>query len=193
VFPPLGLDPALAGALAAFLDLGYSGASMRSIADRAGLSVAGLYHYYAGKQDMLVAILDLTMGDLLARSSAARGEGDDPVARFRLLVECLALFHTHRRELGFVGASEMRSLAPQARARVAGLRREQQRMVDDEVLGAVELGRFATPQPREAARAVVTMCTALPQWFRRDGPAPPERVAELYVGFALDLVRYRED
>lgn len=188
-FPPLLMDAALRGALSSFVEFGFHGATMRTIADRAGLSVAGLYHYYAGKQDMLVALLDLTMADLHARSAAARDQGRDPVERFALLVECLALVHTHRRELGFVGASEMRSLEPDVRRRVAAVRREQQRMVDREVEQAVLSGAFRTGRPREAARAVVTMCTALPQWFRDTGPTSAEQVAAQYVEFALDLVQ----
>lgn len=188
-FPPLRLETALGAALSSFVEFGYHGATMRTIAERANLSVPGLYHYHASKQDMLVALLDLTMTDLRARSLSARDEGRDAVERFALLVECLALYHTHRRELAFVGASEMRSLAAEARRRVVGLRREQQRLVDREVEHAVLSGAFRTTQPREAARAVVTMCTALAQWFRDVGPASAEQVAAHYVGFALDLVQ----
>lgn len=189
-FEPLEMDQVLRGALSAFLEYGYHGASMRTIAERAGISVAGLYHYHPSKHDMLVALLDLTMTDLLARSTAARNEGGNPVERFRLLVECLALYHTHRRELGFVGASEMRSLSADARRSVAAARREVQRMVDDEVERGVRRGDFRTPRPKDAARAVVTLCTALPQWFRVPGPSTAEQVAAQYVEFALDLVRY---
>lgn len=188
-FPPLQLDQPLTAALEAFLEFGYHGATMRDIAGRAGLSVPGVYHYYASKQDMLVAILDVTMADLLARTSAARAQGGDPVERFALLVECLALYHTHRRELGFVGASEMRSLVPVQRERVAAARRAQQRMVDDEVDQACRDGSFGVERPHEASRAVVTMCTALPQWFDGKGPDPAEAVAAQYVEFALDLMR----
>jgi len=187
-FGPLVLEPPLAGALAAFVELGYAGATMRDVGRRAGLSVPGLYHHHASKQELLVALLDLTMTDLLARSTAARAEGRDPVERFTLLVECLALFHTHRRELAFIGASEMRSLEPAARERVATARTEQQRMVDEEVAAGCRSGAFTTPRPKEAARAVVTLCTALPQWFSLDGPATPEQVAAHYVVFALDIV-----
>ena len=192
-YPPLQLDAALRGALSAFVEFGYHGASMRTIAERAELSVPGLYHYYASKQEMLAALLDLTMTDLRERSLAAREQGRDCVERFALLVECLALYHTHRRELGFVGASEMRSLAPEAYRRVAAVRREQQRLVDDEVAEAVLAGAFATTRPQEAARAVVTLCTALPQWFRETGPSSPEQIAAQYVEFAFDLVRCRAD
>jgi AcrR family transcriptional regulator len=164
---------------------------MRAIGERAGLSVPGLYHHHASKQQMLVALLELAMTDLLTRSRAARAEGHDPVERFELLVECLALFHTHRRDLGFIGASEMRSLDPDARARIARQRTEQQRMVDAEVLRGTRDGSFATPRPREAARAVVTLCTGLSQWFSPAGRATPEQVAAEYVQFGLDLVRHR--
>jgi AcrR family transcriptional regulator/transcriptional regulator with XRE-family HTH domain len=193
IFAPLELNPPLTAALTAFLEFGYHGATMRAIAQRAGLSVPGVYHYYASKQEMLVAILDITMADLLARTTAARAEGRDPVERFALIVECLALYHTHRRELGFVGASEMRSLVPRERARVAAARRAQQRMVDDEVERACRDGDFAVPRPHEASRAVVTMCTALPQWFDGRGPATAEEVAAQYVEFALDLMRYPQE
>ncbi|MFJ9626920.1 TetR family transcriptional regulator [Streptomyces sp. NPDC101175] len=187
-YGPLDLDPVLAAALAEFLEVGYHGATVRDIAARAGLSVSGMYHYHASKQRMLVGILDHTMTDLLARARAARAEGRDPVERFALLVENLALFHTHRRELGFVGASEMRGLEAADRDRIARLRTAQQRLVDHEVEQAVAEGRFRADHPHEAARAVVTMCTALPTWWRPGGPSGPERIARQYVGFALDLM-----
>ena len=71
---------------------------------------------------------------------------------------------------------------------MAALRVEEQRMVDVEVENGVRRG-VSPPQPHEAARAVVTMCTALAQWFRRDGEATAEQIAAQYVDFALDLVR----
>jgi AcrR family transcriptional regulator/DNA-binding XRE family transcriptional regulator len=190
-FRPLTFDAVLDAALQEFLITGYHGSSVRDIARRCGLSVSGLYHYYTSKQEMLATILDLTMTDLLWRSRAARTQGQTPVQRFALLIECLALFHTHRRELGFVGASEMRSLEPQNRRRIAEMRTTQQRMVDEEVDAGVSQGQFDNRRPREAARAVVTMCTALAQWYRTDGPLTPEEIATQYVQFALDLVRHR--
>ncbi|WP_068252892.1 TetR family transcriptional regulator [Janibacter corallicola] len=188
-YAPLDLDPALRGALASFLEFGYHGSTMRGIAERADLSVAGLYHYYASKQQLLVTLLEHTMSELQGRTTAASAEGVDPWGRFALLVECQALFHSHRRELGFIGATEMRSLARPARDRIARVRREEQERIDLEVLAACGAGAFGTPRPHEAARAVVTMCTAIPQWYRHGGASTPEQVARWYVDFALDLVR----
>lgn len=189
-FPSLKLAPPLVGALDAFVELGYHGASIRDVAQRAGLSVAGVYHHQPSKQHLLVELLDLTMEDLLHRCRTARAEGDGPVERFIKLVECLALYHTHRRELGFLGASEMRSVEQPHRDRIAATRRTVQHMVDDEALEGSRRGLMGTPLPREAARAVVTMCTALPQWWSPGGGrSSPEVVARQYVDFGLDLVR----
>ncbi|GAA5060833.1 helix-turn-helix domain-containing protein [Nocardia callitridis] len=187
-FAPLRLAPPLAGALEAFVELGYHGATIRDVAERAGLSVAGVYHHWPTKQHLLVALLDVTMDDLHWRCRAARAEGDGPVARLELLVECLALFHTHRRALGFIGASEMRSLDEPHRTRIATARREIQHMVDDEVVEGCRRGLLATPIPREAARAVVTLCTALPQWWSPTGGLSPEATADQYTDFALAIV-----
>ncbi|WP_435198426.1 TetR family transcriptional regulator [Janibacter sp. GS2] len=191
-YDALILDPALHGALESFLEFGYHGSTMRGIAERAGLSVAGLYHYYESKQQMLVALFDRTMSELAGRTTAARSAPDEPWTRFAKLVECLALFHTHRRELGFIGASEMRSLAQPARQRIAQLRTTEQAKVDVELLAACRAGVFATDRPHEAARSVVTMCTSMAQWYRSDGPSTPEELAGQYVDFALDLVRCDE-
>lgn len=188
-FGPLEADPALTAAIASFVEIGYHGTSVRELARRAGTSVPGLYHHYRDKQEVLVRILDLTMDDLRWRVRAARAEGRDALGRVRLIVEALALFHTHRRELGFIGASEMRSLVPAERARIARSRSEIQRMLDEEIAAARADGQVTTAHPRAAGRAIATMCTGIAQWFREGGVDSPEEIAARYGEFALGLLR----
>ncbi|MEU1544116.1 TetR family transcriptional regulator [Nocardia sp. NPDC005745] len=187
-FAPLNVDPVLAAALASFVEIGYHGTTVRALARRAGTSVPGLYHHYRDKHELLVRILDLTMDELHWRVRAARAEGRDSVHRVRLIVEALALFHTHRRDLGFIGASEMRSLSPGERVRIARSRGDIQAILDDAITEAHDEGRIATPDIRAAGRAIATMCTAIPQWFRESGPATPEEVAARYGDFALGVL-----
>ncbi|WP_433734000.1 TetR family transcriptional regulator [Nocardia sp. CA-129566] len=188
-FEPLTLDPVLDAAISALLQTGYHGATMRSIAANAGMSVAGVYHYYPSKQDLLVALFDLGMSDLYWRLPAARDDGTTVVERFANMVEALALFHAYRGDLAFIGASEMRSVNEPNRSRVAAQRNDVQRMIDEEVAAAVRAGEFATRCPREAARAVATMCTSLPQWFRPGGPISQQQIAVEYAQFAVDIMR----
>ena len=191
-FPALGIDPVLAAAIDAFVETGYHGATMRSIAHRAGISVPGVYHHYQDKQELLVRALDLTMAELHWRVRAARAEADTGKARLARTVEALALFHTHRRALAFIGASEMRSLTPDNRCRIASSRNELQYLLDEDIDAAVTERHLSAAQARIAGRAIATMCTSLPQWFRPGGPATPEDIATEYAGFALGLLGIRD-
>lgn len=191
-FPALDIDPVLAAAIASFVETGYHGATMRSIAQRAGMSVPGVYHHYHDKQQLLVRALDLTMDELHWRVRAARRAAGTGRARVSHIVEALALFHTHRRELAFIGASEMRSLTPDNRLRITGSRNELQYILDEDIDAALDEANLATDRARVAGRAITTMCTSLPQWFRLDGPATPEQIAVEYAGFALGLLGLRE-
>lgn len=187
-YPPMPLDPVLRAAVGAFVDLGYHGASMRTIAARAGMSVPGVYHHYPGKQHILAAILDLSMAEALWRVAAARDEGTGSRERLALIVQSLALFHTHRREVAFIGSSEMRSLEPAGRGRIAAQRTAVQRILDAEIDHGIAEGVLSTPHPHDAGRAISAMCTALAQWFRPSGPVTPERIAVRYAHFALRLL-----
>lgn len=191
-YPPLDFDPILTSALQVILAVGYHGATLRKIAEGGGLSVPGLYHYYPSKQHILMHIMEATMTDLLARGRGARDEGTGPVERFCLLVEHLVLYHTHRRELGFVGAMEMRSLSDSNRDKIRQLRDQQQHWLDEEVRAAVDSNYFHNRYPMDTSRAIVTMCTALPNWWRPNGPQSPEQTARRYVDFALDLMHYTD-
>jgi len=180
------LGPILGAALRLFVERGYHGTTIRELAAAAGLSVPGLYHHYESKQAILVALMRRAMADLYERSVAALAEsGPDVVARLRGQIECLVLFHAHRGDLAFVAANEIRGLKAEARAHHIGARDRQQRLLDEIVEAGVSSGAFAAESARDAARALVTMCTGVAQWYRLDGPLSPDELAERYVVLVL--------
>ncbi|MFI1186206.1 TetR/AcrR family transcriptional regulator [Streptomyces californicus] len=175
------LPPILETALACFVEHGYHGTTIRTVASRAGLSVPGLYYHHASKQALLVALVSHAMEDLWRRSTAALEEaGDDTLRRLDLLVECLVLFHAHQRDLAFIAYSEIRSLTGDARTAYIAARDRQQRLMDHVVEDGVARRDFTTPHPREASRAIVTMCTGVSQWYRAEGEHAPPELAERY-------------
>ncbi|QSE93188.1 TetR family transcriptional regulator [Rhodococcus pseudokoreensis] len=184
-----GLSKVLAAALAAFVEKGYDGASIREIASRAGLSVPGLYHHYPSKQALLVGLTNVVMRDLLDRSRAAVSEaGPTPGERFDAVIESLLRFHMYRREQAFVASRETRSMEPESRQAYIALRDEQQEMLDDIVRDGVAAGHFRTPFPEDASRAVVTMCVAVSTWYREDGPLSPDELVDRYLAIARSAV-----
>jgi AcrR family transcriptional regulator/DNA-binding XRE family transcriptional regulator len=187
-FPALSIDPILVGAIDSFVETGYHGTTMRGLASRTGISVAGIYHYYKDKQHLLVRILDLTMDDLHWRVAAARDDAANDIDAIALIVEALALFHTHRRKLAFIGASEMRSLTGPGQRRITLSRNRLQHILDDTIDRAMAEGHIHPADVRAAGRAIATMCTSLPQWFHTGGRSSPEEIARLYARFALSIL-----
>lgn len=187
-FDRLAHDPVLEAATVLFVRQGFHASSMREVAAAAGLSVSGVYHHYPSKESILVALLDLTMGEIGWRLDAARQEGATAVESFALMVESLALFHAVRGDLAFLGASEMRGLGERENARVTALRSAVQHALDDQAMVCVEAGDFRVDDPMVACRAIATMCTALPSWFRVDGSLSAPEVARSYAGYALALL-----
>ncbi|TQC41293.1 TetR/AcrR family transcriptional regulator [Rhodococcus sp. WS4] len=184
-----GLSKVLAAALAAFVEKGYDGASIREIASRAGLSVPGLYHHYPSKQALLVGLTNVVMRELLDRSRAAVAEaGPAPGERFDAVIESLLRFHMYRREQAFVASRETRSMEPESRQAYIALRDEQQEMLDAIVRDGVAAGLFRTPFPEDASRAVVTMCVGVSTWYREDGPLSPDELVERYLAIARSTV-----
>lgn len=187
-FPTLDLDAVTDAAIATFVNTGYHGSTMRAIAQRAGMSLAGVYHYYPSKQLILVTILDLTMDEVEWRTHGAAADAEDPLRRLQLEVEALALFHTLRADLAFIGSSEMRSLDEPDRSRIAARRSAIQHLIDREIRAAITEGSAHCPRPLETGRAIVTMCTSLPQWFDISGPTSAFDVATRYSEMALQMI-----
>ncbi|SIS22717.1 TetR/AcrR family transcriptional regulator [Williamsia sterculiae] len=186
------LPAPLAAALAAFAEQGYHGTSVRDIAARANLSVPGLYHHYPSKQSLLQGLLEMTMTDLLARSErAVAAAGNAPVERFGAVVECLLRFHMYRREQAFIGSTEIRSLDDSYRAAYIAHRDRQQRMVDEIIEAGMAEGDFTTAYPKDAGRAVTTMCVSVSTWYKPSGPLDADELVKRYLQIARDAVGYR--
>ncbi|STZ62150.1 TetR family transcriptional regulator [Mycolicibacterium tokaiense] len=190
-FEPLVLEQPLRAALEHFSEVGYHATTMRELADRANMSVPGIYHYYSGKEQLLAALLDLTLDDVLDRCGRAIAAGGSSVERFTNLVECMALFHAHRAKLGIVAAGEARGLTGEAAERVRTRGRAVQHLFKAQVLQGCASGAFGTQNPEEAALAVQDMCVGLARWFTEGGRLNAEQIAAQYAEFALNLVECR--
>lgn len=163
---------------------------MRDIASEAKIGLAGIYHHFGSKQDLLQAVMTMTLQDVLAstRARVAAAPADDPAARLDALVRAWVEFHTVRQEEARVGASEVHCLEGQGRERVIALRDEQERLFVEVVEHGVRLGVFTTPYPREAARGMINMGIAVATWYRLDGDISPHGLAERYARMSLDMV-----
>jgi len=76
----------IAAAMDTFMDKGYHAASIDDVARAAKVSKGLLYHYVEGKEDLLAALVDRRIDELLAVMRAAAAH-EDPAAGLRHIVE----------------------------------------------------------------------------------------------------------
>jgi AcrR family transcriptional regulator len=193
-YGPLEFPRILDAALEAFYEHGYHGTTTRDLARRSGLSVPGVYHYYPSKQDILVELMMVIIDELLTRSTQALSAArPDARSQFDALVESLLRFHMYRRSGAIVSTGELRSLEAGNRERYVAKRDEQQRMLDQVIVAGVRDGDFSTPYPKDASRAIASLCVGVASWYRPDGSLPVEALLDRYLTIARSIVGITEE
>ena len=184
-----GEEAILRAAIAVMAEHGYHGTSVRDIAERAELSPAALYYHFTSKQDVLATIMERGIERLLMRTRTALAEaGEAPEDRLCAIVEVQVLFHLESQGATLLGTSELRALDEPLRSKHKAKRLKQQRLFDQVVEEGVAQGAFTTTLPREAARAIVVMCTGVASWFSPRGKLSRDQIVRRYQRLALDMV-----
>jgi AcrR family transcriptional regulator len=70
-----------------FAEKGYHSTSIRDISRATGMSLSGLYYYFASKEELLFLIQDYCFGTLVEECRRLIAGIEDPVQRLRLLIE----------------------------------------------------------------------------------------------------------
>ncbi|PTR35942.1 TetR family transcriptional regulator [Rhodococcus sp. OK611] len=187
-FEPLDLPPVFRTALEVFVEVGYHAATVRMIADRCGLSMAGVYYHVESKDVMLTELLQGAMAELISRCVAADAEADSPDQRLANLVECVILFHTHRQASAVLASTELRSLDEPGRSLHLQARTQVRGIVQAAVEACRAAGRVGTVPATSTATAIVTMCVAVADWYRPGIGQSPHEIAREYTDLALAMV-----
>jgi AcrR family transcriptional regulator len=174
----------LRAAARVFRARGFAAAGMREIAVAAELSPANLYHYFAGKNELLYFCQDRTLDTLLdAVADAAHGRGPLPL-RLRQLAA------THVRCLlddveGAAAHIEVDALPPKLRAAIVAKRDRYERAVRALIAAGIRRRELTRTDATIATRAFLGALNWTAQWFRPEGPDHPEHIAEVVAGFAV--------
>jgi AcrR family transcriptional regulator len=168
---------------------GFEGASTRDMAARAGVSVAALYHHFPSKLGLLREFLDEAYDVTLARIDRRLTAAFGPVARLESVVGTLVWTHLHdefAQRASVVALREYTRLEPPERAAIEVRRKALLNLVEGIVREGIAVNVFATDEPREAARAIVSLTTSLVSVFSEIA-RPLDEVTALYQSFAVSL------
>ncbi|MGH3951837.1 MAG: TetR/AcrR family transcriptional regulator [Pseudonocardiaceae bacterium] len=179
----------LNAALEAFGRKGFNGASMRDIASGARTSLSNLYNYFPSKSHLLAELLRLANDEQLARTRlAVEAAGESSTERLREAVRAYVGFVVDHQTASLVAISEIRYLTGADRDQVVAARDTTQAIFDKIVADGVAAGEFATPYPDDAARNIVSMCSAISTWYHAGGRLSKEALGEQHARYALGLL-----
>lgn len=151
---------------------GYVGASMRTVAQEAQVSLAGIYHYFDSKEKMLFLIQFRTFNSLLMNLKEKLHGVVDPVEQLRVMVRAHVEYFAANMEALKVCSHELDSLSSDAYEQTLSIRREYYsvtRAFVDRIID--ERGQSRATDRHVATMSLFGMLNWLYRWYdpRRDG------------------------
>ena len=144
---------------------GYEKASMRAIAGAAGVSLAGLYHYFDSKERMLFLIEFRSFSSLLNNLREKLHGVDDPVEQLRVTVRAHVTYFASNMAALKVCSHELDSLTGPAYEETRRIRREYYEMARSIVARIVGTGEAQELDARVATMSLFGTLNWLYRWY----------------------------
>jgi AcrR family transcriptional regulator len=148
------------------------------------MSLAGMYYYVQGKDELLFRIQERCFQQVLAGANAALAEGATPAERVTRFIEHhVGFFASHMSEMKVL-SHEARSLTGARLDRITRLKR---RYVDllTGLIAQLEGDGAVRLDPRLAAYGLFGMMNWIYTWYDPEGPVSPETLAEHFAQLFL--------
>ncbi|UVI35762.1 TetR/AcrR family transcriptional regulator [Brevibacterium spongiae] len=184
-----GRNNILRSARDTFADKGFDGASIRDIAQTAGLSLSALYYYFPSKQEALYELVHTAYSWYIEHVRAVIAEVDDaPVDQLAVAVRYLARYRIENVSVSTVLIRDTESLIGDNAVKVKELQREAREIVGDIVSAGIESGDFTVDSAALATRAIHSICNSLSLWYRPTGDLTPDMIERDFTQYSLRIL-----
>lgn len=153
-----------------FASRGYHGTSMRDLGRELGLLGSSLYSHVAGKQELLVEVIDLGAGSFQAAADAALATEGSAADRLEALIEGhVGVVLDHWDEVRTY-LNEASALAPELRSRVIEARDRYEQAFRSVLKDGMADGSFRENcDPRFDGIFILSILNALDRWYQEGG------------------------
>ena len=173
-----------------FSTSGYHGASMADIAIAVGMRKASLYHHVQRKEDLLIAIHQTLVDDLIDRTQRALVSTSTPSERLSAVLHAAVEFIAANREGVTVFLSEAGIVASGDRwATIVAKRDFYEAQVASIVQEGMDSGEFVNLPHKVVARGVLGMANWCYTWFDPHGSMTSNEVADIFATIVLNGLR----
>lgn len=190
--PPGALrDDIVAAATRVFGERGYHGASMADVADAVGMRKASLYHHVRKKEDLLFAIHEQLIDELIEETERVRATDGTPSAKVHDVLQLSMRFVARNRDGVAVFLQERRAVTGARWEALVAKRDHYERMVSGIIAEGVAGGDFVDLPAEIVARGVLAMANWGYTWFQPGGRLTADEVAETFAAIVLSGLERR--
>lgn len=179
--PPQIPDRILVAAAEVIGREGFVSASLRQIAEQAGMTKAGLYYHVPSKEVLLFALHERFSSKL--RDHAERIVAAELSATEKLRELILATVRTagEYKAEGTVFLREFGHLTGQMRSAITAERTRYREIFEQVIADGIAVGEFRAGSPQLDAMAILGACNFTAFWFHPEGALTIDEVAEAFA------------
>lgn len=175
----------IAAATKVFSERGYHAASMTEIANVLGIRKPSLYHHVRKKEDLLFAIHEQMIDELIDETMTVFTSSMSPSEKVAGALRVAMSFVGRHRDGVTVFLAEHRAVSGQRWNELVVKRDFYEQMVHRIISEGTSNGTFIDVPPSVAAKAVLAMANWGYTWFDPEGPLTAEEVADTFATIAL--------
>ncbi len=182
--------------LTLFNERGYTGTTVRELADAVDLTPGAIYNHYPSKESLLFAIIDRVHDEAdTILSETLRGVGNDPVAQLEALASAFTGFHIARPRETRVANRDYIYLPARERESVVRRRRRVRALFVEVLRDGERRGHFCFAElgsedaVQAASMAILNMVVLVAEWFDPARSRSAAETAALHGRLALRIAR----
>jgi AcrR family transcriptional regulator len=160
---------------------GYHATGITELCAANGLGKGALYHYIGSKEELLAAIHDRVMDEVMVGADRVAGAGGSPSKQLTMLGdELLDVIHRYPDHV-WVFLHEFPALTDGRADQFRGRRREYERRVETVLQAGIDAGEFRDVDPRLTALAWLGMHNYTYLWLKAGGRLSARDVAKPFA------------
>jgi AcrR family transcriptional regulator len=164
-----------------FARRGYHATGVTELCAANELGKGALYHYIGSKEELLAAIHDRVMDEVMLGADRVAATGGSPTAQLAMLgdelLDVIARYPDHV----WVFLHEFPALTGERATQFRGRRREYERRVEAVLQAGIDRGEFRAVDPRLTALAWLGMHNYTYLWLKAGGPLSARDVAKPFA------------
>jgi TetR/AcrR family transcriptional regulator, cholesterol catabolism regulator len=175
----------VAAATRVFSQRGYHAASMNEVAEELGMRKPSLYHHVRKKEDLLFAIHEQLIDELIEETISVLLTAHTPEEKIRRVLRVNMSFVARHRDGVTVFLQERRAVSGERWEELVFKRDFYEKMVSAVIAEGIATGSFVDVPPNIAARGVLAMANWGYTWFDPTGELSADAVSEIFAEIAL--------